>query len=70
MPIAAWHQGESVKRLLRVAERYSGDELDAALEAARRAIEYCLREASAGANAGCTVIEATDAARSIVRNRA
>ena len=34
--------------ILRVAERYSGDELDDALKAARRAIGYCLKEASAG----------------------
>ena len=53
----------------KVAERHSGDELDATLKAARRAIEYCLKEASAGTNAGRT-LEAIDAARSIVRNRA
>ncbi len=41
-----------------------------ALKAARRATEYCLVEASAGANAGRSLIEAIDAARSIVRNRA
>ena len=45
------------------------DELDAALKAARRAIECCLKEASAGTNTGRT-LEAIDAARSIVRNRA
>jgi hypothetical protein len=56
--------------ILRVAERYSGDELDDALKAARRAIENCLKETSAGANAGRALIEAFDAARSIVRNRA
>ena len=33
----------------------SGDELDAALKAARRAIEYCLKEASAGTNTGRTL---------------
>ena len=55
---------------LKVADRYSGDELDAALKAARRAIEFSLREICAGANAGRTLIEAIDAARSIVRNRA
>jgi hypothetical protein len=33
------------------------------------AIEYCLKEASAGTNTGRT-LEAIDAARSIVRNRA
>jgi hypothetical protein len=41
----------------------------AALKAARPAIEYCLKEASAGTNTGRT-LEAIDAARSIVRNRA
>ncbi|HME84346.1 MAG TPA: hypothetical protein VKG91_07285 [Roseiarcus sp.] len=56
--------------ILRVGGRYSGDELDAALTAARRAIEYCLKEASAGARAGGTLIEAIDAARSMARNRA
>ena len=55
--------------ILKVAERHSCDELDAALNAARRAIEYCLKEASAGTNTGRT-LEAIDAARSIVRNRA
>jgi hypothetical protein len=56
--------------ILKVAERHSGDELDAALKAALRAIEYCLIEASAEANTGRTLIKAIDAARSIVRNRA
>jgi hypothetical protein len=56
--------------ILRVAGRYSGDELDAALNAARRAMEYCLEEARAGANASRALIEAVDAARSIARNRA
>ena len=56
--------------ILRVAERYSGDELDAALKAARRAMEYCLKEARAGANASRALMEAIDAARSIAHNRA
>jgi len=56
--------------ILKVAERSSGDELDAAPKAARGAIEYCLKEGSAGADTGRTLIEAMDAARSIVRNRA
>ena len=56
--------------ILRVAGRYSGDELDAALNAARRAMEYCLEEARAGANASRALLEAIDAARSIARNRA
>jgi len=53
-----------------LAERYSGDELDDALKAARRAIGCCLKEARAGANAGRALNEAIDAARSIARNRA
>jgi len=61
---------ERAAAILRVAERCSGDELDDALKAARRAIEYCLKDESAGANAGRALIEAFDAARSIVRNRA
>ena len=61
---------ERAALILRVAGRYSGEELDAALRAARRAIEVCLKEASAGANAGRALIEAIDAARSIARNRA
>ena len=56
--------------ILRVAGRYSGDELDAALNAARRAMEYCLEEARAGANASRALLEAIDAARSIAHNRA
>ena len=61
---------ERAALILRVAGRYSGEELDAALRAARRAIEVCLKEASAEANAGRALIEAIDAARSIARNRA
>ena len=56
--------------ILRVAERYSGDELDAALKAARQAMEYCLEEARAGANVSRALMEAIDAARSLARNRA
>jgi hypothetical protein len=56
--------------ILKVAGRYSGDEIDVALKAARHAIEYCLTEACAGANARRGLIEAIEAARSIVRNRA
>jgi len=61
---------ERVAVILRVAGRYSGDELDAALKAARQAMEYCLKEVRAGANASGALIEAIDAARSIARNRA
>jgi hypothetical protein len=56
--------------ILRVAQRYSGDELEDALESARRAIGYCLKEARAGANASRALIEAIDAARSFAHNRA
>ncbi len=56
--------------LLKIARRYSGDELDAALKAARQAIEYCLREINAEGDDGRTLIDAIDAARSIARNRA
>jgi hypothetical protein len=56
--------------ILRVAQRYSGDELDDALKGARRAIGYCFKEARAEANASRALIEAIDAARSIARNRA
>ena len=56
--------------LLKVARRYSGDELDAALKAARGAIEYCLKEINAEGDAGRTLIDAIDAARSMARNRA
>jgi hypothetical protein len=56
--------------ILRVGERYSGDELDVTLKAARRAILCSLEEAGVHANAGRSLVEALDAARSIVRNRA
>jgi len=56
--------------IVRVANRYSGDELDAALKAARRAIVFSLGEIRAGVSAGRGLIEAIDAARSIARNRA
>jgi hypothetical protein len=56
--------------ILRVAERYSGDELDAALKAARQAMEYGLKEVRAGVIASRALLEAIDAARSIARNRA
>jgi hypothetical protein len=56
--------------ILKVAGRCSGEELDTALKAARRAIEYCFKETSAEGDAGRPLIEAIDAARSIARNRA
>jgi hypothetical protein len=61
---------ERAAAIVRVAGRYSGDELDAALKAARRAMEYCLEEARAGANASRALLEAVDAAQSIARYRA
>ena len=48
--------------LLRVAEHYSGDELDVALKAARRAILCSLEEAGFDAKVGRRLIEALDAA--------
>jgi hypothetical protein len=48
--------------LLRVAERYSGDELDVALKAPRRAILCSLEEAGFDAKVGRPLIEALDAA--------
>ena len=56
--------------LLKAARRFSGDELDAALKAGRRAIEYSLKEINAEGDAGRALIEAIDAARSMARNRA
>jgi hypothetical protein len=56
--------------IIKVADRYSSDELDAVLKTARRAIESSLKETSAAVNVGRTPIEAIDAARSMLRNRA
>ncbi len=56
--------------IIKVADRYSSDELDAVLKTARRTIEFGLKETSAEINVGRTLIETIDAARSILRNRA
>ena len=56
--------------VLQVGQLYFGDELDGALKPARRAILCGLEEAGVHANAGRSLVEALDAARSIVRNRA
>jgi hypothetical protein len=56
--------------IVKVADRYSSDELDTALKTARRAIRFSLKETSAEVNVGRTLIEMIDAARSIARNRA
>ena len=56
--------------IIKVADRYSSDELDTALKTARRAIEFRLKETSAEVNVGRTPIEMIDTARSIARNRA
>jgi hypothetical protein len=56
--------------IIKVADRYSSDELDTALKTARRAIEFNLKETSAEVNVGRTLIEMIDAARSIARKRA
>jgi len=50
--------------LPKVAGRYSGDELDAALKAARRAIECSLKEINTEGDAGRTLIETMRFARS------
>jgi hypothetical protein len=63
------HALEHAAVLLKVAGRYSGDELDAALKAARRAIECSLKEIDTESDASRALIEAIEAARSIVRNR-
>ena len=60
---------ENAAVILKVGGRHSGDEVDAALEAARRAIQFCLEEINAGAAAGRTLIEAIDAARSMALMR-
>ena len=59
---------ESAAVLLKVGGRYSAEELDAALDAARRVIQGCFEEINAGGDAGRTLIEAVDAARSIARS--
>jgi hypothetical protein len=56
--------------IIKVADRYSSDELDAVLKTARRTIEFGLKETSAEINVGRTLIETIDAARSMLRSRA
>lgn len=60
---------ENAAVLLSVGGRYSAEEVDAALAAARRALQWCFEEINAE-GAGRTLIEAIDAARSVARNRA
>lgn len=60
---------EQAAVLLKVAKRHSSDELDAALEAGRLAIEYSLKEIKATGDSSRALIEAIDVARSIVSNR-
>ena len=55
--------------LLKRGGRYSADEVDAALAAARTAIQWCFEEIHAE-RAGRPLMEAIDAARSVARNRA
>ena len=54
------HQG-AIERaaavIIKVADRYSSDELDTALKTARRAIQFSLKETSAEVNVGRTLIE-------------
>lgn len=56
--------------ILKVAAHYSRDELDAALDAARRAILCSLEEAGAGVDAGQALVEALDVAVLFSQNRA
>lgn len=48
--------------ILKIAAHYSRDELDAALDAARRAILCSLEEAGAGVDVGQALVEALDVA--------
>jgi hypothetical protein len=56
--------------ILKLASHHSGDELDAALDAARRALLYSLEEAGVEIDAGRGVFEALDAAVAISKYRA
>jgi hypothetical protein len=56
--------------ILKIAAHHSGDELDAALAAARRALLYSLEEAGADIDAGQAIFEALDAAAAISQYRA
>jgi hypothetical protein len=56
--------------ILKKADRYSRDELDAALAETRRAILLSLEEAGADADAGRALILALDVAGAISQNRA
>ena len=56
--------------ILKIGARYSRDELDAALAAARRALLYSLEEAGADIDAGQAFFEALDAAVAISQYRA
>ena len=55
--------------ILETADRYSGNELDDALAAARRAIIYSFGQAGADVDAERALVEALDAAVAILRNR-
>lgn len=56
--------------ILKIADHYSRDELDAALADARRAILLSLEEAGANADAGQALIEALNVAGAFSQNRA
>jgi hypothetical protein len=56
--------------ILKIGARYSREELNAALAAARRALLYSLEEAGADIDAGQAVFEALDAAVAISQFRA
>jgi hypothetical protein len=56
--------------ILKIAAHHSGDELNAALAAARRAFRYSLEEAGADVEAGQAVFDALDLAVAISGYRA
>lgn len=56
--------------ILKIAAHYSRDELDAALDAARRAILCSLEEAGAGVGVRQALVEALDVAVLFSQNRA
>ena len=60
---------ETAAVLLKVGGRYSAEEVDAALTAARSALQWCFEEIHAE-RAGRPLIEAIDVACSVARNRA
>ena len=58
-----------VAAILEVADRYSGNEIDDALAAARQAIVYSFEEAGADVDTEWALLEALDVAIAILHNR-